>query len=145
MGFRTKSVDDLTTDQIYRLMEPKVKEALKRAFRPEFLNRLDEVILFRALNEADIIEIADKFLERVGESAREHELELVYTDGLKRYLAERGFSKAQGARPLRRVVQKEIEDPLSERILKGDFGPGDTVKVDVRGEGDAREVTFEKA
>ena len=144
LGFRTKSAEDLSSDQIYRQMEPKVKEALKRAFRPEFLNRLDEVILFRALNEEDIIEIARKFLDRVAESAREHELKLTYTHELERYLARKGFSKTQGARPLRRVIQKEIEDPLSERILKGDFAPGDIVRADVKGEGDAQEIVFER-
>jgi len=144
LGFRTKTADDLSSDQIYRLMEPKVKEALKRAFRPEFLNRLDEIILFRALNEEDIIEIAEKFLERVAGSAQEHDLKLVYTQELMRYLARRGFSKTQGARPLRRVIQKEIEDLLSERILKGEFGPGDTVKVDVEGEGDKQVIVFKR-
>jgi ATP-dependent Clp protease ATP-binding subunit ClpC len=145
LGFRTKSADDLSSDQIYRQMEPKVREALKRAFRPEFLNRLDEVILFRALDPEDIIEIAARFLDRVADSAKEHDLRLEYTSNLEQYLARRGFSKTQGARPLRRVIQKEIEDPLSERILKGDFKPGDLVRVDVRGEGDNQEVTFERA
>lgn len=142
LGFRTKSIDDMSTDQIYKQMEPKVKEALKRAFRPEFLNRLDEIILFRALTEEDIIEIADKFLTRVAGSAVQHQLKLVYTEELKKYLARRGFSKAQGARPLRRVIQSEIEDPLSERILKGEFSPGDTVRVDVEGEGEEETITF---
>jgi ATP-dependent Clp protease ATP-binding subunit ClpC len=144
LGFRSKTVDDMSTDQIYKQMEPKVKEALKRAFRPEFLNRLDEIILFRALTEENIIEIASKFLERVAESAQEHDLKLVYTPALERYLARRGFSKAQGARPLRRVIQKEIEDPLSERILKGDFMPGDTVRCDIRGDGDNQQIVFER-
>lgn len=144
LGFRTKSVDELSSEQIYKQMEPKVKEALKRAFRPEFLNRLDEIILFRALEEDDIIEIAEKFLDRVAESAQEHELTLEFTEALKHYLAAKGFSKTQGARPLRRLIQKEIEDPLSERMLKGEFIPGDTIRVDVRGEGDDQDVVFER-
>jgi len=144
LGFRTKSVDDLSTDQIYKQMEPKVKEALKRAFRPEFLNRLDEIILFRALSPEDIIEIADKFLDRVSESALEHELNLEYTQELKHYLARSGFNKAQGARPLRRVIQKEIEDPLSEQILRAEYSPGDTVKIDVEGEGDEQKIVFKR-
>ncbi len=142
LGFRTKSVDDLSTDQIYKQMEPKVKEALKRAFRPEFLNRLDEIILFRALTETDIIEIADKFLDRVAKSAEDHELNLVYTEELKHYLARKGFSKIHGARPLRRVIQKEIEDPLSEQILRSKFFPGDTINISVTGEDDDQEVEF---
>ncbi len=145
LGFRTKSIDDMTTDQIYKQMEPKVKEALKRAFRPEFLNRLDEIILFRALTEKDIIEIADKFLDRVAESARDHELTLEYTEELKHYLARKGFSKAQGARPLRRVIQKDIEDPLSEQILKSEYLPGMTVKIDVEGEGDDQKIVFKSS
>jgi len=142
LGFRTKSIDDLSSDQIYKQMEPRVQEALKRAFRPEFLNRIDEIILFRALTEQDIIEIADKFLDRVSESAREHELSLEYTEKLKHYLARRGFSKSQGARPLRRVIQKEIEDPLSEQILRGEFLAGEVVNVDIEGEGDDQVIVF---
>jgi len=144
LGFRTKSVDDLSSDQIYKQMEPKVKEALKRAFRPEFLNRLDEIILFRALTEEDIIEIADKFLTRVSESGAEHELKLEFTGDLKKYLAKAGFSKIHGARPLRRVIQKEIEDPLSEHILRGEFMPGDTIRTDISGEGDDQKITFNR-
>ncbi|MCX6646800.1 MAG: ATP-dependent Clp protease ATP-binding subunit [bacterium] len=142
LGFRSKSVDDLSSDQIYKQMEPKVQEALRRAFRPEFLNRLDEVVLFRALNEEDIIEIAEKFLNRVGDSAREHELIVEYTPELKHYLARKGFSKAQGARPLRRLIQKEIEDPLSEQLLRAEYMPGETVRVSIEGEGDAEHIVF---
>ncbi len=142
LGFRTKSIDDLSTDQIYKRMGPKVQEALRRAFRPEFLNRLDEIILFRALEEEDIIEIAQKFLERVAESAQAHELTVEYTEELKRYLARKGFSKAQGARPLRRVIQKEIEDPLSEQLLRAEYKPGDTVLVTIEGEGDDEKIVF---
>jgi ATP-dependent Clp protease ATP-binding subunit ClpC len=142
LGFRTKSVDDLSSDQIYKQMEPKVQEALRRAFRPEFLNRLDEVVLFRALNEEDIIEIAEKFLNRVGDSAREHELNVEYTPELKHYLARKGFSKTQGARPLRRLIQKEIEDPLSEQLLRAEYMPGETVRVSIEGEGDTEHIAF---
>ncbi|HDS30794.1 MAG TPA: AAA family ATPase, partial [Firmicutes bacterium] len=144
LGFRTKTIDDLSTDQIYKQMEPKVQEALRRAFRPEFLNRLDEIILFRALSEEDIIQIAVKFLDRVAESATEHQLKLTYTDNLKKYLARKGFSKAQGARPLRRIIQSEIEDPLSECILRAEFAPGDTVIADIKGEGENQEIVFTK-
>ena len=142
LGFRTKSIDDLSTDQIYKRMGPKVQEALRRAFRPEFLNRLDEIILFRALEEEDIIEIAQKFLERVAESATTHELTVEYTEELKKYLARKGFSKAQGARPLRRVIQKEIEDPLSEQLLRAEYKAGDTVLVTIEGKGDDEKIVF---
>jgi ATP-dependent Clp protease ATP-binding subunit ClpC len=142
LGFRNKSIDDLSSDQIYKQMEPKVQEALRRAFRPEFLNRLDEVVLFRALNEEDIIEIAEKFLNRVGDSAREHELNVEYTPELKHYLARKGFSKSQGARPLRRLIQKEIEDPLSEQLLRAEYMPGETVSVSIEGEGDDEHIVF---
>jgi len=142
LGFRTKSVDDLSTDQIYKQMEPKVQEALRRAFRPEFLNRLDEIILFRALNEEDIIEIAEKFLERVSDSAREHDLHIEYTTELQHYLARKGFSKSQGARPIRRLIQKEIEDPLSEQLLRAEYKPGETVMVSIEGEGDDEKIVF---
>ncbi len=132
LGFRSKSDEMLSPDQIYKQMEPKVREAIKKAFRPEFLNRLDETLIFRALTHDDIVLIADKFLRRVAESAMQHEIELKYSDNLLEFLSKEGYSKTQGARPLRRLIQSRVEDPLSEHILRKDFDPGDTVMVDYR-------------
>ena len=139
MGFRSKSDEMLTPDQIYKQMGPKVKEAIKKAFRPEFLNRLDETLIFRALTRDDIYKIAQKFLRRVNESATHHDIELKFTDALFAFLSKKGYSKTQGARPLRRLIMNKIEDPLSERILKKDFKSGDTVNIDYKDD----EVTFE--
>jgi ATP-dependent Clp protease ATP-binding subunit ClpC len=140
MGFRSKSDEMLTPTQIYKQMEPKVNEAIKKAFRPEFLNRVDETLIFRALTRQDIVLIAKKFLSRVAESAMQHEIELKFADGLFVYLSDKGYSKTQGARPLRRLIQSKIEDQLSEHILKKDFEAGDTVIIDFRDD----EVVFEK-
>lgn len=139
MGFRSKSDEMLTPDQIYKQMGPKVKEAIKKAFRPEFLNRLDETLIFRALTRDDILKIAQKFLKRVNESASHHDIELKFTDALYAYLAKKGYSKTQGARPLRRLIMNKIEDPLSEHILKKDFKAGDIVNIDYKDD----EITFE--
>jgi ATP-dependent Clp protease ATP-binding subunit ClpC len=109
-----------------------VREAIKKAFRPEFLNRLDETLIFRALTTGDIIKIAEKFLARVAESAQQHDIELKFTDDLLSFLSKEGYSKTQGARPLRRLIQSRIEDQLSEHILRKDFEPGDVVTVDYR-------------
>ncbi|MCI0481003.1 MAG: ATP-dependent Clp protease ATP-binding subunit, partial [Candidatus Dadabacteria bacterium] len=140
MGFRTKSDEMLSPDQIYKQMEPKVREAVKKAFRPEFLNRLDEVLIFRALTTVDIVLIAKKFLARVAESAQLHEIELKFTNALYDFLSQKGYSKTQRARPLRRLIMNKIEDQLSEHILRKDFQPGDTVMIDSVNE----EVTFKK-
>jgi ATP-dependent Clp protease ATP-binding subunit ClpC len=140
IGFRSKSDEMLTPDQIYKQMEPKVKEAIKKTFRPEFLNRLDETLVFRALTRADIVKIAEKFLTRVNESSQQHEIDLKFTDALYEYLSKEGYSKTQGARPLRRLIQNKVEDQLSEHILRKDFEAGDTVLVDYRD----GEVVFER-
>jgi len=140
MGFRSKSDEMLTPDQIYKQMEPKVKEAIKKTFRPEFLNRLDETLVFRALTRADIVKIAEKFLARVNESSQQHEIELKFTDALYEFLSKEGYSKTQGARPLRRLIQNKVEDQLSEHILRKDFEAGDVVLVDYRD----GEVVFER-
>jgi len=132
LGFRSKSDEMLSPDQIYKQMEPKVREAIKKAFRPEFLNRLDETLIFRALTRQDMLKIADKFLARVNESASQHEIELKFSDALLEYLSNEGYSKTQGARPLRRLIMNKIEDPLSEHILKKEFNAGDTVVVDYK-------------
>ena len=139
MGFRMGQEEDFDADKIYRQFKPKVEEALKKTFRPEFINRLDESILFRPLTYDEITIILDRFLNRVKKSLQAHNLKLEVTTEAKRYLVDHGFSKHQGARPLRRVVQRKIEDPLSELILKGEFKSGETIVIDLTDEG----LTFE--
>lgn len=135
MGFRMGQEEAFDAEKIYKQFKPKVDEALKKTFRPEFINRLDESILFRPLTYDEITKILDRFIERVAESLKAHDLKLVITDNAKRFLVDHGFSKHQGARPLRRVVQRKVEDPLSELILKKGFKSGDTIKIDLKDEG----------
>ena len=135
MGFRMGQEEMFDADKIYKQFKPKVEEALKRTFRPEFLNRLDESILFRPLTYDEISLILDRFLIRITESLVSHSLKLEVTPEARHYLVDHGFSKHQGARPLRRVVQRKIEDPLSEDILRGKFKNGDTVLIDLEDDG----------
>lgn len=135
MGFRMGQEEEFNADKIYRQFQPKVQEALKKTFRPEFINRLDESILFRPLTYSEITKILDRFMVRVSVSLKSHDLKLEISDEAKRFLVDHGFSKHQGARPLRRVVQRKIEDPLSELILKGEFKAGDTIYIDLKDEG----------
>jgi ATP-dependent Clp protease ATP-binding subunit ClpC len=104
-------------------------DRVKQAFRPEFLNRIDEVIVFHALTEEQMRKIVDLLLGHVAERVEEQGLKLVITDEVKELLAREGFDKALGARPLRRAIQRLIEDALSEGLLHGDFRPGDTIEA----------------
>lgn len=110
----------------------RVMDEVKKAFRPEFLNRLDEVIVFHALSADEIFQIVDLMLLRVNKQMSTQELTLEVTPEVKERLAEEGFDKTMGARPLRRAVQRLLEDPLAEEVLRGTFRPGDTVLVELR-------------
>ncbi|MHB8296216.1 MAG: ATP-dependent Clp protease ATP-binding subunit [Acidimicrobiales bacterium] len=115
----------------YERMKDKVNEALKAHFRPEFLNRIDEVIVFHELSMAEVIEIVDMMLKRVRTQLEGQGIGLEMTQPAKELVAGRGYDPALGARPLRRAIQSMIEDPLSERILWKEFRVGETVVVDV--------------
>jgi ATP-dependent Clp protease ATP-binding subunit ClpB len=124
-------------------IEVKVRAELKRHFRPEFLNRIDETIIFHRLSRADLRGIVDRqvqILQRRLESAfgggvgGSPGIKLVLTDRAKNQLATDGYDAVYGARPLKRLIQQQIENPLARRILHGDFAPGDTVAVDSDGE-----------
>jgi ATP-dependent Clp protease ATP-binding subunit ClpC len=117
--------------EAYEDMKDKVLAALKRIFRPEFLNRIDGVMVFHALNQEQIEQIVDLEVQKVQIRLGEHSLDLVLTENARAYLAERGYDPSLGARPLRRVIQTEIEDSLSERMLAGDYEEGDRVLVDL--------------
>ena len=108
-----------------------IDEGLKRTFRPEFLNRIDEVIIFHTLTKADVTRIVDLQLKEVAERLAEQGLTISLTDAARDWLAERGYDPSFGARPLRRVIQREVENPLSKRLLAGEFGTGAHVTVDV--------------
>ncbi len=113
-------------------MRAQVMEALRQQFRPEFLNRIDEIIIFQSLQLADIKRIVDIQLRSLSKRLAERGIELNLTDPAKEYVANRGFDPVYGARPLKRTIQKEIIDPLAVRILGGDFVPGDAVVADVQ-------------
>lgn len=127
-GFQ--SSEHLTQD--YTRMKAKVNEELRQHFRPEFLNRVDDVIVFPPLTRDDIIHIVDLMIANLGERMAAQDMSLQLTDEARELLAERGFDPVLGARPLRRTIQRDIEDAISERILFGDVKPGDVVTVGVK-------------
>ena len=104
---------------------------LRGSFRPEFLNRIDEIIVFHSLTEHEIIQIVDLMLDRLQNALQERNISLETTDDAKEWLAERGYDPEYGARPLRRLIQKTVENLASSAILRGDFDEGDTMVVDV--------------
>jgi len=118
----------------YERMKQKVNDELKQHFRPEFLNRIDDTIVFHQLTEEQILLIVDIMIRRIEEQLRNKDMGLELTDPAKRYLAKKGFDPVLGARPLRRTIQREIEDSLSERILFNELKPGQIVVVDCEGD-----------
>jgi ATP-dependent Clp protease ATP-binding subunit ClpC len=112
-------------------MRDQIMEELKRAFRPEFLNRVDAVVVFHRLDMTQMRNIVDLMLAKVAVHLAVQELNFSVTDAAKDKIVEEGFDKVYGARPLRRVIQRVIEDPLSEELLRLKHGPGDTVIVDL--------------
>jgi ATP-dependent Clp protease ATP-binding subunit ClpC len=114
----------------YEKMKEKVLGEMKKAFRPEFLNRIDATVVFHALNKEHIRQIVDLMLNQVATSLEEKNITLEVTDEAKDFIGDKGYDPVFGARPLRRTIQNLVEDPLSERLLRGEFLPGDTVNVD---------------
>ena len=129
----------------YERMKQKVHDELKKHFRPEFLNRIDDIIVFEQLTQEQIIEMVDLMIGRVGKQLKTKDMAMELTDQAKALLAKRGFDPVLGARPLRRTIQREIEDALSEKILFNEVGPGELVTVDVEGwdgEGTGEDAKF---
>ena len=137
-GFQT--ADNSTHD--YGRMKAKVAEELKQHFRPEFLNRVDDTIVFPPLTKAEIARIVDLMIAKLAKRMEAQDMRLQLTDEARELLADVGFDPVLGARPLRRAIQREIEDALSERILFGELQPGQVVTVGVTGEGKERTFTF---
>ncbi|GIV20289.1 MAG: ATP-dependent Clp protease ATP-binding subunit ClpC [Armatimonadota bacterium] len=127
MGFLSAAKPKEETEREYESMKGRIMEELKRTFRPEFLNRIDEIVVFHALTFAEILQIVDLMVGRVAQQARAQGIELEITQEVREMLAREGFDPQFGARPLRRAVQRLIEDPLAEEILLGRFSEGDTV------------------
>lgn len=126
----------------YNRMRARVTEELKQHFRPEFLNRVDDVIVFPQLTQDEIIEIVDMFVGRLEKRLADKDMGIELTPAAKVLLATRGYDPAMGARPLRRTIQREIENQLSEKIIFGEIKPGQIIAVDVAGEGDDATFTF---
>lgn len=129
----------------YERMQGRVMEALKEHFRPEFLNRVDDIIVFPQLSESEILQIVDLFVGRLADRLREQDMSIELTPAAKALMAAKGYDPSMGARPLRREMQRNLEDPLSEKILFGEIKPGEKITVDVEGEGDAAVFTFSSA
>jgi len=137
IGFAARPDEKLT----YEKMKDRVMDELKKSFRPEFLNRIDEVIVFHSLTQEDVKQIVDLLMKRVTEQLKAKDLEIELTDAAKTVLAEKGFDPSLGARPLRRTIQRFVEDPLSEKLLWKEFRAGQTIIVDARD----GEIVFEGA
>ncbi len=129
LGFATSRDEAQRQEDEYQTMRDRVTDALKRTFRPEFLNRLDGIMVFRNLTKEQIKEIVDLELNRVRLQLTEQHVTLEVTDEVKALLAEAGYDADYGARPLRRVIQDRLEDRLSEALLSGQVKPGDTVRI----------------
>ncbi|MFL5766870.1 MAG: ATP-dependent Clp protease ATP-binding subunit, partial [Actinomycetota bacterium] len=128
IGFASKPDASMS----YERMKDKVMDELKRSFRPEFLNRIDEVIVFHSLSRDDVKNIVGLMMKRVTEQLRSKDVEIELTEAAKDLLAEKGYDPALGARPLRRTIQRLVEDPLSEKLLWKEFRAGQTIIVDAR-------------
>src|SRR5258708_18364346 len=131
IGFR-QSKDKAKANQAdYEAMKDKVLGELKNTFKPEFLNRIDEVIVFHSLRMEEMSSIVELLLKRVRTQLTEQQLQLVVPQVAKDFLIEKGFDAQYGARPLRRAIQRMVEDPLAECLLQGTFHPGDLVEASV--------------
>jgi len=124
--------DQVTEEKVeYEEMRKKLLDSLKRVFRPEFVNRLDAVIVFRALNKENIQQIVKLELDKVAERLQEHEIVLHASPTALQKMGDLGYDPDMGARPLRRIIQQSVEDPLSDALLSGDFEDGDVIQVDL--------------
>ncbi|OZG50103.1 ATP-dependent Clp protease ATP-binding subunit [Bombiscardovia coagulans] len=130
------------TETSYQRMKDRVTSELKQQFRPEFLNRLDDIIVFQQLTEPQVRQIVDLDITQLNDRLFERHMSLDLTDKAKDLLAEKGFDPLLGARPLRRIIQRDIEDAISEKILMGDLSDNESVLIDAEGEGILGEFTF---
>ena len=131
LGFTGDTAAD--SEAQYERMKGKVHDELKKHFRPEFLNRIDEIVVFKQLSQEEIVQMVDLLIARVDKNLAAQDMGIELTENAKNLLAVRGFDPVLGARPLRRTIQREIEDILSEKILFGEIGAGEIITVDVEG------------
>jgi len=113
-------------------IESLVREELKRYFKPEFINRIDSVVIFKPLKKEHVKQIVQLMINRLEERLKDKNLKLQISDAAKEYLANKGYDPAFGARPLRRVIEKEVETPLATKLIAGEINEGDTVLIDVK-------------
>jgi ATP-dependent Clp protease ATP-binding subunit ClpC len=130
LGFATQLDEEVEERLAYEEMHRRLTEALKKEFRPEFINRVDSIIVFHALSMEQIKAIVDLELAKVAERLEDHNLKLRATEEAREMLAELGYDPEMGARPLKRVIQAKVEDVLSDALLTGEFRNGDTVLID---------------
>ena len=130
LGFNIKSDEAQTDESSYQRMKDKVMDEVKRFFRPEFLNRIDSSVVFHQLTPAEILEIVDLMMDQVRGELKEKDIDLELTDAARDYLGETGFDPVLGARPLRRLIQAEVEDLLSDEVLSGNLVQGDVAVID---------------
>jgi ATP-dependent Clp protease ATP-binding subunit ClpB len=118
-----------------------VNELVRQSFKPEFVNRLDDIVIFSPLTEGDLGQIVSLYVDRLERRLGERRLQLAVTPDARAWLAERGYDPLYGARPLRRLMQHEIDDKLARALLSGDIRDGDTVRVDLQSDGDGLAVS----
>jgi ATP-dependent Clp protease ATP-binding subunit ClpC len=130
IGFISRSDEAKVAQMSYDKMKEKVLEEMKKTFRPEFLNRIDGVVVFHALSQDHIRQIVELMLSQIESQLKEKDIKLETTDVAKDFLGEKGYDPNFGARPLRRVIEHMVEDPLSEALLEGRFQSGETIQID---------------
>ena len=135
LGFAPRKEEAKADNKRYEAMKEKVMAEVKRTFRPEFLNRLDETIVFHELTERQLRSIVDLMVRDLQKRLAERKLDIELTEKAKSWLAKEGYDPVFGARPLRRVIERCVENPLSTKLLRGEFKEGDTVKVELGDEG----------
>jgi len=135
IGFATPKDTARAKKQSYEAMKEKVMTEVKKTFRPEFLNRLDEIIVFHELTEEQLRQIVELMVKDLQKRLAERKLGIELTEEAKSWLAREGYDPTFGARPLRRVIERSVESPLSTKLLRGEFKEGDTIKVNIGKDG----------
>jgi ATP-dependent Clp protease ATP-binding subunit ClpC len=135
IGFTSQKETSQAQKKSYEAMKSKVMAEVQKLFRPEFLNRLDEIIVFHELSEEQLRNIVDLMAKELQERLSEHKLDIELTDKAKSWLAKEGYDPVYGARPLRRVIERYVENPLSSKLLRKELKEGDTIRVDLGKDG----------
>ena len=135
IGFGTLKNEAKTRQQSYESMKEKVMGEVQKTFRPEFINRIDEIIVFHELTEEQLRNIVDLLVKDLQERLSERKLKIELTKKAKTWLAKEGYNPLYGARPLRRAIERCVENPLSAKLLRGEFTHGDTIMVDIKADG----------